>query len=269
MKYAAFFVLMLLCASFGATIDVISPVKQTVSDGNFIELGTIGPGQTVYITVEPKVTTGGIHGIGGTWDQMVISSLPEGWKGKDSKLYSDPLQIEITAPPNAENGRYSATVSVVDEGDADKIGGSVTFNVFVTVDSNVMGMYVSPETATVGAGQPARYVITVANTGAADDVFRISSSGINRWTFTKDIYVGSGSAKQVTYEVVGEEEGTHSLLISATSSSSNLIQASKNVTLVVKTDLLSDYKAATHGLLIFPVIELPVYAFAGLLSNFY
>jgi hypothetical protein len=269
MKYAAFFVLFILGVSCATTIDVISPIKKTVSDGDFVELGRIGPGQTVYIAVEPKVTTGGIHGIGGLWDQMVIPSLPRGWSGKDSKIDEDPLQIEITAPPNAENGRYAVTVSVVDEGDAEKLGGSVTFNLFIDIDDNVMDMYVSPETASVGAGQPARYSITVANTGAADDVFKISSSGVKGWMFSKSIYVSSGSAKQITYEVVGEEEETYSFYITATSASSNLIQESKGVKMIVKTNLPSDYKGTTHGLLMFPVIELPIYAVAGLISNLF
>lgn len=269
MKYVAFIILLLLCASYATTIDVLSPIRRTVSDGDFVELGRIGPGQTVYIAVEPKVETGGIHGIGGRWDQMVVTSLPTGWDGKDSKIYEDPLQVEVTAPPNAENGRYAVTVSVVDEGDAEKIGGNVTFNLFIDIDDNVMDIHVSPEIASVGAGQPARYTITVTNTGTADDVFEISSSGVKGWRFAKSIYVSSGSAKQIPYEVVGEEEETYSFYITATSASSNLIQESKEVSMVVSTNLLSDYKGTTHGLLIFPIIELPIYTLMGLLSNLY
>jgi hypothetical protein len=35
----------------------------------------------------------------------------------------------------------------------------------------------------------------------------------------------------------------------------------------VQPDLLSDYKAVNNGALFFPIIEAPVYALIGLLSN--
>ena len=84
----------LVCAAqaFAAmSIDVTAPHRQTMSDGDPIDLGTIGPGQTIYIDFNPRV-----EGVG-YWAEAKVSGLPNGWYAKDSRLYEDPLHVRVTS----------------------------------------------------------------------------------------------------------------------------------------------------------------------------
>jgi len=47
------------------SIQIIEPVLTEISEAEIIDLGTMGPGQTVELQLHPKVYEGGIHGIGG------------------------------------------------------------------------------------------------------------------------------------------------------------------------------------------------------------
>jgi len=156
----------------------------------------------------------------------------------------------------------------VDEYGLEELGND-RVRLLVEVKRDVMGMTVEPKSQEVGAGQPARYMITISNTGSANDIFVVSSSGVRNWNFKKSVYIPGGSSKQITYEVVGDEEERYSAAIEARSASSDLISASENVELVVKASAASDFKAATRGLLIFPIIEGPVYYIFGLVSNLF
>lgn len=254
---------------FATTIVVLTPIQKQIADYQEVNLGTIGPGQTVSLSVEPKVTTGGVNGIGGRWDTLVITRPPLGWTVKASKWDADPLQVELTAPADAPEGNYTALVTIADDNDAEKIGGSMTFRATVTISNDVMAMDVAPREVKVGANQPARFLITIENKGDASDVFEVSSSGIRGWDFRKTIYVGSKQTKQLSYEAVGKEEQTLHAQIKARSVSSDLIQKNQNVTIKVETDLISDYKATTRGLMVFPMIEQPVYSLMGLIGNLF
>jgi hypothetical protein len=119
----------------------------------------------------------------------------------------------------------------------------------------------------VGIGQPARFEIVVNNKGNAGDTFRISSKGVHKWDFTKLVYIPPQSSKVISYEVAAFEEESYSSLITVESSSSGRVSASEPIILHVRPDLLSDYKAVNNGALFFPIIEAPVYALIGLLSN--
>lgn len=261
----------MLCAVFAAaSVQVVAPQHKEVEEGGKIYLGKIGPGQTISISVEPKVQTGGIHGIGGRFDTLAIETLPQGWGGKNSKLYADPMQAEITAAEDAQDGEYEIGASMVDEGNGELIGnaeGKVPFTIVLDVDKNVMDMQVSNTYIETGAGQPARYKITVYNKGAANDVFEVSSSGVRGWSFKRSMYVPAGSSKEVEYEVVGMDEATYSFTIKARSISSGAISSQQEVKLRVKSDLASDYRAINNGVMLFPLFEAPIYFVAGLISN--
>ncbi|VVB57912.1 Uncharacterised protein [Candidatus Anstonella stagnisolia] len=269
--FAVLAALMLLALPYAIeNIQVISPLHKEIEPGGRIYLGKIGPGQTISISVESKVSTGGVHGIGGRFDTLAIEKLPQGWGAKDSKLYANPMQAEITAAEDAQNGEYKIDASLVDEGGAEKIGnadGKVPFIIVVDVERDIMGMEVSNTYLETGAGQPARYHITVYNKGAANDVFEVSSTGVRGWAFKKSMYVPAGSSKDIEYEVVGNDETTYAFVIKARSISSSIISAQQDVKLRVKSDLASDYRATTKGVLLFPLVESPVYFVAGLLSN--
>ncbi|VVC00966.1 Uncharacterised protein [uncultured archaeon] len=255
-------------ASCALAVSVLSPVYAEVGQGSEISVGNVGPGQTFSVSVDPKLSTGGKYGVGGAYDQLSASVLPAGWASAPSKLYANPLQADITVPKDAADGEYLVELRLWDEAGAEGLGGDVAFNVRVTVTRDVMGMQVEPTYRAVGAGQPARYTITLVNKGVANDVFTVGSSGVRNWEFRRTIYIPASSQKTLDYEVAGDEEADYSVNIWAQSSSSDQIAAEVPVSLRVNTDLLSDYRAINKGVLLFPVTEAPVYFVMGFLSNF-
>jgi len=266
--FARMLILSVLLVSLSFSVHVISPVDREVENGDVIDLGTIGPGQTISILIDPIVTTGGVHGSGGTFDQAEASALPRDWISQPSELYDKPLQVTITANPDAPEGDYNFTVNVIDEYNGEELGNvKVTAKVHITWD--VMDFDVSPAYMQVGPGQPARFEITIMNKGSTSDLFTVSATGAKRWEFVKPVFVPAQSSKTIHYEIVGAEEEAYKATIKVASHASPKIVDEKNVTLFVRSDLLGDYKATNHGTLVFQIFEAPVYAFAGLISNFF
>ena len=136
----------------------------------------------------------------------------------------------------------------------------------INVTWNVLDMDVSPTQATVGPGQPAQFGITITNRGSASDTYTVNTSGVKQWDFVKQVYVPAKSSRTVPYEIAGNEEETYMPSISVVSVSSGIIHKEANVTLSVKSGLVGDYKATSHGTLLFPVFEAPIYALSGLLG---
>jgi hypothetical protein len=260
--------LFLALAAFAFPVTVLSPSAGEVKDGDIVDLGTIGPGQTVFIEVDREISTGGIHGIGGRMDLAVAESLPPGWTTRQSELYQQPLHVTVTAHPDAAPGNYSFRVKVIDEMGGEQLG-NVTFICRVGVTWDVMDFDVSPQHLVVGPGQPARFALTIANKGSASDAFQVSATGSEKWDFRKPVFVSAHTTKTIYYEVVGNEEESYGPAIRVVSLASPNIAEEKNVTITVRSDLFGDYRAANHGTLLFPVFEAPVYALAGLLSNLF
>ncbi|HIH19389.1 TPA: hypothetical protein HA225_05435 [Candidatus Micrarchaeota archaeon] len=258
---------LLIALNAAIAVSIISPVSAQVGQESEILIGDVGPGQTFPIVAEPKVASGGRFSLGGAYDQMAANSLPFGWSSTPSKIYSDPLQVDITVPKDTPNGEYEVQLSLWDEAGEQGLGENVTFNAKVKVTREVMDMKVEPASITVGAGQPARFTITIVNKGIAPDTFTVGSKGVRTWVFQRSVYIPSGTSKSLNYEVVGEDESDYSLTIWARSSSSDKIYAERDASLKVNTDLFSDYRAVNRGVLLFPIIEGPVYFVVGLLSN--
>jgi len=270
MKAAILSLLILAGALFAyEPMRFLAPLQQSVPDGSSLEIGAIGPGQTFIVKIDPFVTTGGINKIGGRWDQAVAYSLPQGWSARPSKLYQNPLQVEITAAQDAPDGDYEVLVKTIDEGDLEKIGTEMSAKLLVHVQRGVLSMKVEPTYAEAGAGQPARFSITLSNAGAADEVFEVGSRGVSGWAFKKSVYVPAHSSRTITYEVAGEEESQYTVTIFSQASSSSLIRAEQPIVLLVKSNLISDYKATSNGVLLFPFIMSPMYSLSGLLALFF
>ncbi len=250
-------------------INVLSPVSADISDGSVISFGAVGPGQTFAVLAEPKLSTGGRYGLGGSYDRLFPSELPEGWAGNPSKLYASSMQADVTVPKDAIDGEYLVGFTLWDEAGNEGLGQNVTFSAKVTVKSDVMDMRVEPSFLSVGAGQPARYTITILNKGIANDIFTVSSSGVSDWEFHRSIYVPSGTSKSLSYEIVGNEESDYRVKLTARSASSDRISSSSEVSLRVSTDLFSDWRAVNRGVLLFPLTEAPLYFVTGLLSNLF
>ena len=260
--------LLVLCSVAGAvTVSILSPVSGPITDGSQVSVGVVGPGQTFAVSVDPKVSTGGKYGLGGEYDQMFATGLPYGWSSTPSKLYADPLQVQVTVPKDAQDGQYPVVYTLWDESGSQGLGPNISFTANVQVSKDVMDMHVEPAYLSVGAGQPARYSITILNKGIANDIFTVGSSGVSDWAFSRSVYIPSGTSDTLNYEVVGNDEADYTVKIYAKSSSSDMISSESDVALRVNTDLLSDYRAVNHGLLLFPLTEAPVYFFSGLFSN--
>jgi hypothetical protein len=263
---ALFSILLILSLSF--SISLVSPVSQDVESGDIIDLGTMGPGQTVSIQINPLVTEGGVHGIGGQYDYAIAEDLPRGWSSKQSKLYQNPLHLTITADPEASPGNYTAKIRVVDEYNGEQLG-NVTFDAQVEITYDVMDFNVTPAFLEVGPGQPARFTISIANKGSTGDVFEVSALGPKRWEFKKPVYVPAKTTKTIQYEIVGKEEETYRATVSVVSLASDKIAGEKNVTLFIKPSLIGDYKATNNGVMVFPIFQMPIYSLAGLISNLF
>lgn len=259
---------LILLFSTTFAIELIEPIKTQITGGETIDLGKIGPGQTIFVSINPKVTTGGKFNQGGQYDQAVVWGIPENWKAKNSKVYGNPLQVEITADVNAKEGVYYATITAVDQNYGEQLD-NISFRAKVQITKDVLETSISPQEITIEPDQPARYLITITNKGSAADVFEVSSKGIKRWEYKKPVYVAAQSTKTIFYEITNKEEDTYVVTLKVKSMASELIEQDKNITLNVRTDLLADYKATNNGVLIFPFFENIVYSLAGLISNLF
>jgi hypothetical protein len=257
---------LILLSSAAFAIGLVSPAVGDVKDGDTIDLGTIGPGQTISVLIDPLVTSGGIHGLGGQYDIATVEDLPRGWAMQESKRYQKPLQVTITADPDAAEGDYMATIKAVDEFNGEQLG-NVSFAVKIHITYDVMGFDVAPSRTTVGPGQPARFSIIITNKGATGDAFDVSATGAKRWEFRKQVFVPAMSSKTILYEIVGDEEMTYTTPIRVMSLASSKISGEKNVTMEIKSDLFGDYRATNNGVVVFPIFESLMYSLAGLLSN--
>jgi len=258
----------LIVMTLVSAIQVLEPVEKDIKEGDVINLGEMGPGQTIKVSIHPWVTEGGIYGEGGLYDIATVTNLPEGWKYEKSKLYGNPLQVTITADEYAPEGNYTVDITVVDEYNGEELG-NVTFKGEVVITWDVLDVEVTPKDVKVGPGQPAKFDITITNKGTTSDVFEISSVGMKRWEFTKPVFVPGKSSKTITYEMTAYEEEEYEARINVASTASDLIQQSENVKVTVSSGIIGDYKATNNGVILFPLLEAPIYALAGLLSNLF
>lgn len=246
------------------SLELLEP-KTTALENEQIDYGSVGPGQTFTVQIQPLVY--GSNGeFRGQWDIAEVTSLPDGWSAKQSKIYDNPLVLEITTKSNSPEGEYVVSILVTDEKGQENIGDSFEFLLLVTVRHDVLDMSVSPKDLKVGAGQPARFKVTLNNLGSAKDVFLINARGVTGWEFERKIYLQPGATKSFTYEIIGNDEASYKIDFSAVSDSSDLIHDEDAVSLNVRTDLISDYKATSHGVLLFPIISSPIYSLAGLIG---
>ena len=74
-------------------------------------------------------------------------------------------------------------------------------------------------------------------------------------------------SKTITYEIAESEEEIFTPTIVVRSLSSDIIESRKNISLVVYSNLLNDYKATNYGTPVFPILEEPIFALMGLVSN--
>jgi hypothetical protein len=251
-----------------SAISMVAPQAKELTNGDTVYLGEIGPGQTIEMRVNPWVTTGGLHDTGGLYDTAMVISKPNGWESTKSPLYANPMWITITADPNAVEGDYYANITIIDENYGEKLN-NITFTVRIKIKWDILDMTVSPTSNIVGPNQPAIYKITITNKGAASDDYEVKSKGAKRWEFKKAVFVPSQSSRAISYEMAAGDEETYKPTITVVSRSSHNIHKEQNVTFTVRSDLFGDLKAINNGVILFPVLEAPIYALGGLISNLF
>lgn len=268
---------MLMLAANAAYLNVKEPVEASgiVEGAAPLFIGTAGPGQTVYLVAE-RATIGvlddRIHYQG--WDKLAIEEVPEGWVVEDSPLYETPMKAKIRIASDTKDGRYTFKAKAIDEGNYDGLG-NLTIKVEVAVSKDVFNIDINPYEVETGVGQPAVYYIDIENAGAASDTFSIISRGVPAWKFRKDVLVSHAvevmlpARKTVAYEVVSNEENEIDIYLNLTSLSSSQISREMRVRLKAKPSLISDYKATGHGLLVFPLIESPIYSLIAFFSKLF
>ncbi|MGV8176763.1 MAG: hypothetical protein ACP5NX_03120 [Candidatus Bilamarchaeaceae archaeon] len=263
------FILLLLVCSLGMAVNMIEPLQTNVADGSETVIGLVGPGQTLAVSFDPKVTEGGTNGVGGVYDLAYAVETPDGWQVEKSSLYGNPLQVKITVDPEAADGEYPVKLVIEDEKDGEKLG-KVTATIKVQVSRDIMEVSIQPKEASVSPNQPARYYITIANRGRAGDVFEITNDQASkRLQFRKTLYVPPNEARTLVLEMSEAQEEMYVEKINVKSVSSPLIHAEGGITLKVNPSLIGDWKATNRGVLVFPIYQSIIYSFAGLISNLF
>jgi hypothetical protein len=268
-------VLLLLTVVVGATyLNIDEPIQSMgmTENSSPLNIGIAGPGQTVSIIADRETIgpDGNIHNPG--WDQLVISGVPPGWSTEASPLYETPMEAKIKIAPNATDGAYTFDATAVEEDNITGLG-NLTVQITLNVSKDVFTIDVTPDAVETGVGEPAIYYIDINNAGAASDTFRITSEGLPAWTFKEDVLVPhaidqySPAITTIPYEVVSNEEINTPIYLNVTSQSSDQISKKLEVTLTATPSLLSDYRATDHGLLVFPLIENPIYSLIAFLSK--
>ncbi|MEM4254716.1 MAG: hypothetical protein QXR53_00105 [Candidatus Norongarragalinales archaeon] len=276
MQKSLFLALVLLSLSPIAThasqLNVISPVEQTlVLPEHVLDLGVIGPGQTVEVVTERG--SGVIASESQTkgealWDQLFVvrESLPVGWKAEDSKLFEKPFHAFVTASPTAEDGEYSFMLKAIDqyEGAKEKV-----FSAKVRISKDLLEKSVGQSRVVTGVGQPAVFQIKLRNKSSASDVFELKAYGVSEsWKETRRVFVRFKDEVTVPFEILPSEQGEFNVEVSAVSLSSPLINAKSGVTLVAVSSIEQDLRALNKGLLLFPTVEQVVYSALSLVSHF-
>ncbi|MCX8202421.1 MAG: hypothetical protein N3G74_01270 [Candidatus Micrarchaeota archaeon] len=264
-------VLLFICAiSFAAEVRMLEPIAATISEGETVDLGTIGPGQTLAITVKGiEIGKGELEA---NWGVLGVLEVPKDWQGFDSMVFAKNMRATIKADPNAPDGTYIVKMILTECESKNEICeakqglGSVTFFGRVKISREVMKTSMPTVGITTGVGQPARYPIRIENKGAASDVFEIYSEGVPAWDMKKTIHVAPGQTINTFYEIAVNEEKEYKPTIVIKSVSSDRLKHTYDVGLTVKSDVIGDIKATKNGILIFPLTLEPLYTLMGIFS---
>ena len=248
-----------------ANAELIEPFVTNVANGGVINLGTIGPGQTIDIVVNGIAI--GERGEG-RWQILRVVNLPPGWQGFDSKELATRMKAGLKAANNANEGEYKIGFRLEEDPNHQMGLGSVDFQVALTVSRNVVSATFPKQMVDTGVGQPARYSIIIKSKSAANDIFEISAENVSSWEYRKAVHVPAGGTVTTFYEIVANEEKEYNPVIVIKSQSSDDIKISQVLKLAVKSDVVGDIKATKNGVLIFPIVLEPLYSLLGIIGSF-
>ncbi|MFH1306647.1 MAG: hypothetical protein ABIH83_03260 [Candidatus Micrarchaeota archaeon] len=129
--------------AFSTTFLQLSEPDVLVFDGAMEDYGSVGPGQTFTVQIQPLVKDDNGEYVG-QWDIAYATGLPAGWTSKQSKIYDNPLIVEITSAPRTPEGNYYVSITAIDETGQEEIGGNISFTMLVNVRHDVLDMEVTP-----------------------------------------------------------------------------------------------------------------------------
>jgi len=263
--FTALIFLALAALPSAAYVNITEPYTATLQQNGSIYLGKVGPGQTFYVTISAATTNQTGATVNPGWDELLASSLPNGWITQNSPLYGLYPSTKITVAPNAANGTYAFNLEAVNFGNYSKIG-SINIKAYVNVTPDVFVLSVSPTQITAGPGQPSAVYVTINNTGVSDSPFLITVHGLPGWNSSKTVIALHHTVGQFTYPIYENEPNVYRLQVYASSVSSPLIYEQSNITLTTRATIASDYSALGQGSIIFPIIYAPAYSVMYIIS---
>jgi len=258
---------------FASHLVVIDPVSQTAGVTDTVDLGIVGPGQKLEV-VATRASGEKAKGIAyekeASWDRLFIipQELPPGWSSEDSKWYEEQMHAFVTVAKDAEDGIYFFKARAFDEYEGVSAL-EVTFK--VTVSRDLLEAQLVEKTISVGVEQPALFYLRLKNKSSASDAFEIKVSGppSTGAGVTRKAYLRHNSEDIIPIELFEGERGEYRVNFEVTSLSSDAIKAKDSAMLFIFTSLLHDMQAVSHGVLLFPTAEQPIYALLGLIAKIF
>ncbi len=258
----------LLYAANATYLNVTGPINATLYNNESIYLGMVGPGESFYVLASPNTTSmsGNFVNIG--WNKLEAVSIPAGWSSQSSALYENPMKMKITVSPSAANGRYRLTLRSVNVENYSGLG-NLTFYAYANVTPDVFRLGVTPKALSAGVGQKASFYIEINNTGVSDDPFIISAESLPAWNISMEAISVHSTKSTFEYPVYLEEPGVYAFNLTVRSAASPLIEKSYPVAFTVEESLPYDYSTIGRGVILFPIIFEPAYAFMSFISTAY
>lgn len=186
------FLVIFMCASAFAGVNVVYPVKETVQDNGSVNIGSISSGETFGLAFSTS------SGEGFSWTSASIdqTSLPFGWSVSPTSLNDAAITLKISVPQWTGNGSYP--IIAVLKGPSGE-SSSITMNLSVKENLDVSFARETQNETVVGKKVVYRAVIT--NTSIAPETVKISSTLPSNWFREKTIEVKPNSSEQAVIEV--------------------------------------------------------------------
>ncbi|MEM3781405.1 MAG: hypothetical protein QXT43_00380 [Candidatus Micrarchaeaceae archaeon] len=260
--------LALLTISKAMYLQIIEPIQATLHQNSTAYVGKVGPGESFYIEASAATTNSSGVPVNIGWDTLEAVSLPSGWASQASPLYENPMRLKITVAPYAANGTYAIKIRAVNVGNYSRLG-NLTATAIVNVTPDVFELNVTPLVLRSGVGQPANLHVLINNTGASDDPFVVSSSGLPAFNLSYEVIAVKGRPLLTEYPVYEDEPGTYPFTLTVVSATSPLVQSHFNAELIVNSSVANDYAAVGRGLIVEPIIYEPAYALMLLIEKLF
>lgn len=249
--------LLLLAFQANASIYLIEPISQKLSDDEEIAFGRVAAGETLRIIVKKK------SDLSLEWDRLSVnqSSLPSGWEAKpetaDKTLIAS-IKVSKNARESTQRIKLNASNSM-------EPGLSETFFATVFVKENLLSVAIENPSQDAVLGQKTGFNMTLSNESIAGHSVKIESSLPEYWFSSREVQLNPFETKTVSLEVLPYSYGEKAFSFSV-SSLENEKQFSFPVRMNTRPTLSGIFKAPAAGFPFFTVTILPFYLINSLLS---